>query len=770
MKTGRRYPLPIRVALIAGAATAWLTLVVGGCAREKVAASAPIDPDYTAAITAELRAKSVFPSPAALACAECHRAEFEAWHDSQHAHANRLVSTAEDGAAFAPERTLAHGSFTTTLRRDGEAFAVQNTGPDGVRDYVVAAVIGIEPLRQYLIPASGGRLQVLDVAHDPAHDDWFNVFGDEDRQPHEWGFWGNRGMNWNSRCAACHTTNFRKNYDPVGDRYGSTWDAMGVACAQCHRIDNEAAVAAQAAGGCPVTATAAILGETIAGHAVDNCASCHARREELTGTFQPGDAFADHFRLALADQANVYHADGQVADEDFEYGSLRLSRMGHAGVTCLDCHNPHTGGLVAPVENNALCLSCHAPPGQRNAIPIDVLTHSRHAPGSTGARCVECHMPESTYMQRDPRRDHGFTIPDPILTQELGIPNACNRCHTDRDPAWAAQQAIALFGTDFNHRARTRARIVARARDGDATVVPELLAVARAEEVAVWRASLIALLAPWANHTDVESFLRESLADADPDVRAAAVQVLAPLPGATEALTALRTDPIRLVRLNAAWATLGAAPRAPTLETELGRWMLQNADQPSGATRHVERALAEGRPEFAEPWLTYAKRWDPAAAYPHELAGRVAHALGQLDEAIAELTVATQLEPENGNGFYTLALVQAEAGNAAGALTSLERATELAPDFGRAWYNLGLAYAAQNRFASALAALERAGQLMPTSPEPPYAAATVHARLNDFPRALQAAAVALARDPTSAPLQQLVNQLRAAAANPPPLR
>lgn len=33
------------------------------------------------------------------------------------------------------------------------------------------------------------------------------------------------------------------------------------------------------------------------------------------------------------------------------------------------------------------------------------------------------------------RPDHGFRIPRPDLSQELGIPNACNRCHANRTPA-----------------------------------------------------------------------------------------------------------------------------------------------------------------------------------------------------------------------------------------------------------------------------------------------------------------------------------------------
>ena len=59
-------------------------------------------------------------------------------------------------------------------------------------------------------------------------------------------------------------------------------------------------------------------------------------------------------------------------------------------------------------------------------------------------------------MQRDPRHDHGFLKPDPLLTKELGIPNACNRCHTDRTVDWAITHADAWYGTKMQSRQRER--------------------------------------------------------------------------------------------------------------------------------------------------------------------------------------------------------------------------------------------------------------------------------------------------------------------------
>ena len=58
--------------------------------------------------------------------------------------------------------------------------------------------------------------------------------------------------------------------------------------------------------------------------------------------------------------------------------------------------------------------------------------HHHHETGSTGAACVNCHMPVETYMVVDDRHDHGFRIPEPRLTLALGVPNTCNQCHEDK--------------------------------------------------------------------------------------------------------------------------------------------------------------------------------------------------------------------------------------------------------------------------------------------------------------------------------------------------
>jgi len=715
MRAKRRF-LPWLVLAI-GAGTALLVAQHNGLVgRMSAAGPSPV-------ISPVLAGRSVIPSAQAQACGACHEEAYRDWLASHHAPANRLMDPAQDTTAFVPQRIVQHDSFVTKVCTRGGLLEISQTGPGGrTTRHRPEAVIGITPLIQYLVAFPGGRLQVVDMSYDPRSNEWFNVFGDENRQPHEWGFWTNRSMTWNVQCAFCHMTGLQKNYDPATDSYHTTWDEMGVSCAQCHGPMTEHTANPEAPLAGPQFSTNQVM---------ENCATCHSRREEMTGTFRPGDAYADHFRLALADQPSLYFPDGQILDEVYVYGSFLMSRMHLKGVSCLDCHNPHSGAVKLPVINNTLCMSCHTQPGLNGATPIVPTEHSHHGIESTGNRCIECHMPMRTYMQRDPRRDHGFTSPDPLLSKELGIPNACNQCHTDKSVDWSIEWVDKWYGDKLDQRpARARARLVARARDADAAVIPELLGWLETEEIDYWRATLLALLAQWSDRVEVRRELETSLAHSNALVRAAAVNALSALPDTYERLKPLRKDPVRQVRLDAAWATLNPVEREAGSYREVMDYLRYICDQPAGALRQSQKALTEGQTLSAEEWARKALAWDPSA-YSHYALGRVLHAGGKQAEAAQQLENAVALDPRNATYLFALGLLYGEVDRLDEALQCLQKTVEVDPQFGRGWYNLGLLHAQLERLPEAAEALGKAESLLPASPDPGYALATVQLRLRN---------------------------------------
>ena len=77
--------------------------------------------------------------------------------------------------------------------------------------------------------------------------------------------------------------------------------------------------------------------------------------------------------------------------------------MFQQGVTCMDCHEPHSAKPRA--AGNALCTRCH------DAAAFDSPRHHFHKTETAGAQCVACHMPTQTYMVIDARRDHSLRVP-----------------------------------------------------------------------------------------------------------------------------------------------------------------------------------------------------------------------------------------------------------------------------------------------------------------------------------------------------------------------
>ncbi|MGE9295453.1 MAG: multiheme c-type cytochrome, partial [Puniceicoccales bacterium] len=168
-------------------------------------------------------------------CVECHSDIHADWAKSHHAHANRPVDSIKDDRAFTPSRELLDGGVTTTLSKQAGEFVIKVNEADGsITNETLTGVIAYDPLIQYLAPQENGAYQTTSVAYDPAKNEWFEVFSGEDRLPGEWGHWMGQGMNWNANCAACHMTDYDKNFDWRTGEYDSTWLQQGISCAQCH--------------------------------------------------------------------------------------------------------------------------------------------------------------------------------------------------------------------------------------------------------------------------------------------------------------------------------------------------------------------------------------------------------------------------------------------------------------------------------------------------------------------------------------------------------
>ncbi len=693
-------------------------------------------------------------------CRVCHPREYELWVKSNHGLAERPVRPDMDRLAFEPPRSFRHGTQSTATRlHDGQYQVVTLGYSNQIAPYRVDRVIGNDPLRQFLTPQPGGRWQALEAAYDPRRNQWFNVYGAEDRRPGEWGHWTGRGMNWNSMCAACHNTRLRKNYDERTDTYHTTAAERSVGCEACHGPMKDHSRFRQA------YADKKWKDPTIrpmpALQAQGTCGSCHSRRYELTGDFQPGDSYFDHYSLTIVDATETYYPDGQVHDEDYEFASFLSSRMRKSQIRCLDCHNPHSMKTILP--GNALCLRCHNG-SYTNAPKIDPLPHSFHSSTNAGSSCVGCHMPTTVYMQRHGRHDHGFTIPDPLLTQQLGLPNACNRCHADQSADWALQYCEQWYGTNMVRHTRQRARWIAAARQGETSGRDGLLSLLAGEDPPYWKAAAVTLLERWIAEPKVAQAVLDQLQSEHPLVREKAVRALDALVEADRADVAAAVsrslaDEVRSVRVAAAWTLRATVDPKSRAGRELQHALDLNADQPGGQMQRGAYCLARQELSPALEHFQKAVAWDPnSAPLRHELAV-VLSMLDRNAEALRQIQEACRLDPKDAEYQYKLGLAWAEVGQLDQSVPALQRAVKLDPRHARAWYNLGLAQNSLGRPAEALESLARGESADPNDARIPYARATILAQLGRISDARAAARRALEIQPDFAPAAELLRSL-----------
>jgi predicted CXXCH cytochrome family protein len=718
-------------------------------------------------------------------CARCHEAEYREWSGSHH---DRAMQPADDRTVLGDfdDARIAHFGVTSRFFRRGGKFFVNTEGPDGkTADFEIRYTFGVDPLQQYLVEFPGGRLQSLTIAWDTVKRRWFSLYPDERITVGDPLHWTGRYQNWNLMCAECHTTGLRKGYDPAADSYRTTWAALDVGCQACHGPG-----AAHVAWGDALKAGKRVdrsddgllvrSRRATSREQVDQCARCHSRRTPLDTAERPGRPLLDEYREETL-RPDLYYADGQQLGEVYEYGSFRQSKMYQQGVRCTDCHNPHTGKVRG--VGNALCTRCHGTPGDprfptAGSKVYDATTHHFHQPGSTGAQCVNCHMPARNYMVVHARRDHSLRIPRPDLTVKLGVPNACTACHKDRSARWAAAAVEKWYGPRVAGSPHW-GEAIAAGRSGAAGADGRLAALAAdRRQPAIVRATALDTLRRYgaAGAPAIVAGTR----DEDPAVRAAAAAAVAALPEG-ERLAAARPllkDPIRAVRVEAARALAslpsdrfdGAERQAfDAALAEFTQAQMAMADMPASHLNLGALDEAQGRAVDAERSYRTALRQDPYFGPARANLARLYNAMGRNADAERVLRDGIALTPAEGELHYSLGLVLAEANRLSEAADALREAVRLLPDRARVRYNYGLALQRLGRLREAETALLEAEKLGPRDPQIAYALAFLYATERQFPRALVHAQRAVDQAPPADPgPRQLLDRIKQQMASPRP--
>ena len=320
-------------------------------------------------------------------------AEAELWRGSQHKAAMQHATDKTVLGDFRDASFDYFGVHSRFFRRDGK-FMVETDGPDGkLAAFEVKYTFGIDPLQQYLVEFPDGRLQALSLAWDSRPKDkggqrWFHLYPDEEIKHDDVLHWTKLNQNWNFMCAECHSTGVRKNYDAATDRFATTWPRSASAARPVTarartmspgrttgRAGGRSASARIRPRDCWSVSTSAPTspGGTIRRPAtpqrnftpallrkeVETCGLATRAAASFSEDWVPGRWLSDTHVVAPLTRGlyRCRRADARL--RVYNYGSFKQSKMFAAGVTCSDCHEPHSAKLRAP--GDGVCLQCHAP-------------------------------------------------------------------------------------------------------------------------------------------------------------------------------------------------------------------------------------------------------------------------------------------------------------------------------------------------------------------------------------------------------------------------
>ncbi len=622
-----------------------IILLAAGCSKQ------PVE-------TIESRAISIFVG--SEQCASCHQEEYELWQGSHHELAMQVASEGTVLGDFSDVEFDYFGTKTSLFQRDG-AFVVRTENANGEQqEFNISHTFGVEPLQQYLVDFPDGRKQTLPFTWDarPEEDGgqrWYHLYPDEYVGPGDPLHWTGQYFNCNTACAECHSTNLQTGYDIDTDRFNTTFDEISVGCEACHGPSSKHVEQAQTQQfdetlGLLVDlddrGDSAWIMNVATGIAERNkpnprkqqpaaCGRCHARRSVLAENYEYGKQLADTHMVSLLEE-NLYHADGRILDEVYVYGSFVQSKMYAAGVTCTDCHDPHSGRLRAGPDPNDTCAQCHLPATFATA------EHSSFDVGN----CVDCHMPTTTYMGVDGRRDHSFRIP-------------------------GAGETASHYGS---------AIAAGRSAHANDTLLP---AITNRDNPGIARATLLSLVSPPVDQAELDA-VTNAFNDPDPLVRIGALRALSGIPVTIRGTRGshLLRDPVRGVRIEAALAfleqrdllSLDDARAYPGAINEYRDSLLTNASNPDGAVRLAELESRLGNITAARRYYEHALRLDSDFASGHHAYGLFLVREQDHESALVHIRLAAELDPDNWRYVYVYGVAENSLGNSDEALQILDDA------------------------------------------------------------------------------------------------
>lgn len=675
-------------------------------------------------------------------CTGCHVSQAKAWQGSHHDMAMRHAAEDSVKGNF-NNVSIKSNNQTNRFFKKGAQYWVNIAGPDGkFKDYQIKYTFGFEPLQQYMVEFPDGRVQLIPFAWDSRKAEeggqrWFNLYPDQ-TQKHQEFFWTNTGQNWNYMCADCHSTHVKKNFNVKDNTYNTTFSEINVGCEACHgpgsqhiawttrRDENILYAGFERTLTKSVERWVASSGQTTlrpASAPVQSqqtlvCAQCHSRHVQIsTNDHIASSALGDRYLLTLIDSQR-YYPDGQVYDEDYVYASFLQSKMHKNGVVCSNCHDPHSAKLSLPKET--LCLQCHQAETYANK------KHHHHPATSSGAQCVSCHMPTTTYMKIDNRHDHAWHIPRPDFAKSLGTPDTCLACHADKDSDWSGtaiqkwRAASNSLERDHGKDEKPFAPVFSAIDRGYAQATNALSHVAQnVVNAPIIRASALERMDQYIDTNTVIAIARGLKSDNE-HIRVGAIRGAQGIQGTERwrLLSPLLADNVLAVRSEAAsaliplWQGLNKEQRQQLMPALNDYLEIQdfNADRGFSHTNKGNVFVQQGKYPEAEAAFNDSIRIDPHFANAYVNLADLYRLQQRESESIKILEVGELANPDTGNLPYSLGLAYIRTKDKTKAIEYFNKATLVEPENPQFHYVYGLSLEPKST-REAQAAIRKAYQL-----------------------------------------------------------
>lgn len=394
------------------------------------------------------------------ACRSCHPGEYASWHDSFHRTMTQLADETSVLAAF--EGTLAGRGTEFELRQADGRFEVRLATPDSAGAanlYIpdgwtpIAMTTGSHHMQAYWLETPDGYYSQFPFMWLIEQERWIPT-DDSFIRPHADEF---QDYDWLA-CAQCHATDHSPRQDADG-RLDFRVTELGIACEACHGPAADHVAANEnplrrysmhlGDSSDPTVVQPGDLSSTLTSQV---CGQCHARvlpidedyARHLGTTYRAGDPMNLHFQ-PIENEGDRW-SDGVWRVAGREWNSMTDSACAADGeLTCLSCHSMHNYAspadqLAESALGDGACVSCHSD------VAAEGEEHTHHPNDSEGARCVNCHMPRTSYALYTAIADHRIGSPRVQTEAESDRPNACNLCHFDQPVSWSAARLSEWFG------------------------------------------------------------------------------------------------------------------------------------------------------------------------------------------------------------------------------------------------------------------------------------------------------------------------------------